>query len=316
MQSARAFAQLVRPINLLIMVLTMYAMRFLVQAPILKSTLELEEWKFGLSVLVVVLLAAAGNIINDYFDVRVDRINKPQRVLIGKGVKRRVAMASHTGFNVAACLIGGYLAYTSRTWVLALVPVFMAASLWFYSVHFKKRPLIGNVVVAIMVAAVPLWSGVFELLAQKSSGTGPLTHFLLDVFAWIALLAYATFAFLLTLIREAQKDLEDMEGDRVHQFKTMPIAWGESLTKRFVLVLGTVSILAVGACTLELCQFHKNNWWWVALSSLALVIAPLVQSIRKTLGATTKADYHAASRTTKLAMAGGLLMSFWIYFTL
>ena len=62
MQSARAFAQLVRPINLLIMVLTMYAMRFLVQAPILIDDLELEEWKFGLSVLVVVLLAAAGNI--------------------------------------------------------------------------------------------------------------------------------------------------------------------------------------------------------------------------------------------------------------
>ena len=86
MQSVRAFAQLVRPINLLIMVLTMYAMRFLVQAPILIDDLELEEWKFGLSVLVVVLLAAAGNIINDYFDVRVDRINKPQRVVIGKGV--------------------------------------------------------------------------------------------------------------------------------------------------------------------------------------------------------------------------------------
>ena len=72
MQSARAFAQLIRPINLLIMVLTMYAMRFLVQAPILIDDLELEEWKFGLSVLVVVLLAAAGNIINDYFDVRVN----------------------------------------------------------------------------------------------------------------------------------------------------------------------------------------------------------------------------------------------------
>lgn len=316
MQSARAFAQLVRPINLLIMVLTMYAMRFLVQAPILIDDLELEEWKFGLSVLVVVLLAAAGNIINDYFDVRVDRINKPQRVVIGKGVKRRVAMAAHHGFNVVACVIGGYLAYTSRVWVLAMVPVFMAASLWFYSVQFKKQPLIGNVVVAVMVGVVPLWSGVFELLAQKRAGTVTVSYFHLDTYAWAALVAYAAFAFLLTLMREAQKDLEDVEGDSAQQFQTMPIAWGVPLTKRYVGVLGALTLLAVVACTWELSKFHENKWWWVVLSSLVLVVLPLVRSMLKTLRGSTKEDYHAASSATKWTMTGGLLMACWIYFTL
>ena len=314
MQSIWAFTKLVRPVNLLIIAATMYAMRFLVMAPILGNHLLYPEWKFALSVSVMVLLAAAGNIINDYFDLRVDRINKPERIVIDNGVKRRVAMAAHHAFNVLACFIGAYLAFDAGLWVLAAVPVFMAASLWFYSVQFKKQPFIGNLVVSLMVAMVPLWAGVFELLLQVQAGSTLVTSFGLDQLALSVLLSYAAFAFLLTLIREAQKDLEDLSGDRAQQFKTMPIAWGLPFTKRYALLLGSLVIAGVAWGTHTLIDLTGTSWVGVGTSALLLVLIPLAYGLHQTWKGNEKRHYAMASRMSKLAMAGGILMSFWIYF--
>ncbi|NNE54469.1 MAG: UbiA family prenyltransferase, partial [Flavobacteriales bacterium] len=161
--------RLTRPLNLLIIVLTMYAMRFGIMRSILELSqtdfeLQLSEGSFLLSVIVMVLLAAAGNIINDYFDVRVDRINKPERVLVGRTVKRRVAMVAHHSLNLLAVFISLYLAWKAGIWILFMVPVFMAGSLWSYSLSFKRQFWIGNFIVALMVAIVPLWAGIFEVI--------------------------------------------------------------------------------------------------------------------------------------------------------
>ncbi|MGB1032764.1 MAG: geranylgeranylglycerol-phosphate geranylgeranyltransferase, partial [Flavobacteriales bacterium] len=217
MKGLVAFFRLVRPVNLLIIVFTMVAMRWGVIAELAHdfnpgTKLQMDHWKFVLSVLVMVLLAASGNIINDYFDLKVDRINKPEKVIVGKLVKRRVAMISHHALNALAVLIGFYLAWDSGMYWIGLVPIIMGTLLWFYSLKFKKAPWIGNFVVALMVAVVPLWAGVFEIpLLEQVVGIHSCMHF--NPFVWFTLGGFSLFAFWLTLIREAIKDLEDLEGD-------------------------------------------------------------------------------------------------------
>lgn len=314
MHSATAFFKLLRPVNLLMMVGTMCAMRFLVMAPLLGGVQELENWKWWLSVVVLICLAAAGNIINDYFDLRVDRINKPERIVIGKGVKRRVAMATHHGFNLAAVLLGGILAWDAGILILAAIPVFVAASLWSYSTTFKKQPLIGNFVVAFVVGIVPLWAGLFELLALSAA----FPEFMrgsqgLGVLIWQWLFAFAAFAFLLTLMREAQKDLEDMAGDKAGKFRTMPLAWGERLTRRYVFAVGVLSVVLIAAGT-ALVIPHAREPLALGISVMLFVVTPLAYAAWRTLTGSEKAHDTAGSRWTKRAMAGGILLSIWTYF--
>lgn len=289
----------------------MYAMRWCVLYPIYKvagSEFQFAEWKFALSVLVMMLLAGAGNIINDYFDVRVDRLNKPDKVIVGRLVKRRVAMVAHHGFNGIAVLIGLYLAWDLGSWLVAMVPVFMAVSLWYYSLLFKKQFFIGNFVVALMVGIVPLWAGFFELswsvfnVEAYYHVPGLLTT------SWKWILGFAAFAFLLTLIREAQKDLEDLGGDTAVGFSTMAITWGIPGTKRYLMSLLVFTLIVCGAIIWYL--FGALQLFIIPLlGSVILVILPLLMSLRFTSIAEGREGFHKASSWSKIAMAGGISCS-------
>ncbi len=319
MKSLLAFIQLTRPVNLLIIAATMYVVRFLIISPIISNqniALELQypEWKFFLSVLIMVMLAAAGNIINDYFDVKVDRINKPDKVLVGKGVKRRVAMVSHQALNIGACIIGVYLAYDLGIWLLAAIPMFIAGSLWYYSVVFKRQVLIGNFVVALMVALVPLWVGAFEIpsLALAYSELIVDTQAFV-VFIWKWVLGYAAFGFMLTAIREAQKDLEDVRGDNRGGFRTLPIVYGLTLTRYYILIAGLVTlsgIIYLGADWFRGTQ-EKFYYWGILL---LLVIIPLLISLSYSTFGNSKSSFSKASLFSKITMGGGLLFAFVIKF--
>lgn len=112
--------------------------------PILKTqsryyTLQLSEIQFFLLVLSTVLIAAAGYIINDYFDVRADKVNKPKRLVIDNGVKRRVAIGAHTVINLVAILLGLYVSYAIGVTKLAFIHFICATGLWFYSTTFKNN---------------------------------------------------------------------------------------------------------------------------------------------------------------------------------
>lgn len=323
MKTIIGFIRLVRPINLFIIAFTMYAMRWGVLLTMVKTadegaSLLCPEWKFALATAVMVLLAAAGNIINDYFDLRVDRINKPHRVVVGKTVKRRVAMAAHHFCNALATLIGLYLAFTYDSILMALLPIFMGGMLWFYSLQFKKQAWIGNFVVALMVGIVPIWAGLFEIndqyhMLQVSGKNAPL--FLNNAWSWIG--AYALFAFWLTLLREALKDLEDLKGDKKVGFRTLPIVWGVLGAKRYLhfLFLFFFVLLAFG-----LFRFYSNLQDAELSAALWLmlfigVIIPALFSWYKGASAVHKAHYSSASVALKIAMAGGIcigvLMPFW-----
>ena len=164
--------------------------------------------------------AAGGYILNDYHDVRIDQINKPGRVVVGRLVTRRKALFSYlllTAFALIAGLMTG-----KREGFLVLL---CCSLLWLYSARLKCVPLAGNLLVAILVA-VSLFL--------------PSLRFDAD---FRLLVPFCQFAFLSNLIREIVKDLEDMRGDSQHACRTFPIAFGLPASRRLINLAGALLLL-------------------------------------------------------------------------
>ena len=161
-----------------------------------------------------VFIAAGGYIINDYYDVKIDYINKPDRVVIGKSITRRYAILFHIALSFAGIVLGFYL-----SWRIAGVNMLSVFLLWLYSNNLKRLPFVGNLTVAFL--------------------TG-LAVFIIDVFYRThnsLVVIYALFAFFMTLVREVIKDMEDLKGDNSFGCKTLPIVWGIRKTKILIYVI-------------------------------------------------------------------------------
>lgn len=307
--------KLTRPLNLSIIAATMYLVHWLISLSNLpnESAIYL-EWKFLMVVLVMVFLAAAGNIINDYFDLRVDRINKPDKVLIGTHVKRRVAMISHQVLNGLAVSMGFFLAYDVKNFWLGLIPIAIATMLWWYSVFLKKKILVGNLTVALLIALVPVWAGLFEIewlaLSFDWKNNSTASPYLTTFMAHIILIAsFAIFGFLLTVIREIQKDIEDIKGDTKVGYATLPIKYGVDNVKKILTVLHliTFNIVIYFAINSSFDNLFNQPLTQRMISLIILVLIPLGIGWYKTYRAYEKTDFHSAGNYTKLAMVGGLI---------
>jgi 4-hydroxybenzoate polyprenyltransferase len=298
-------------------------MRYFVLKPVVSVNgfeLQLSTTLFLLLVLSTVLIAAAGNIINDYFDQRTDRVNRPRDIIVGVHVKRRVAMVVHQLFNLVGLAIAVYVAWKVGMWKLSIVSFFAAGSLWFYSVNFKKELFIGNIIIAFLAALVPLLVGIYEIpLLAKQYGTevaayfseflpgeDPSSYFKI-MFYFI--LGYSTFAFVLNLIREIQKDMADVKGDSRINANTIPLAYGIKNAKKItaVLIVGSMISLVV------LQQLVVDD----TISLLYLIVAillPLALSLRYNHIAVKRKDFVKAGNFLKLAMLFGILYSIVHYF--
>src|SRR5690606_19191379 len=161
-----------------------------------------------LIVLSTLLIAAAGYIINDYFDVKIDLVNKPKRVIVGRYLKRRMAIGTHQLLNVLGVIAGLLVSYK-----VALVNIFSVSPLWLDSERYKRQLLIGNVAVSLLTALSLMILTVHYPQNRK------------------LIFIYAVFAFFISLIREIVKDIEDMKGDAFHGCRTLPIVVGIRRTK-------------------------------------------------------------------------------------
>ncbi len=321
MSSIANIFKLARPTNLLIIVATMYSLRYLVMWPILKSAsigmeFRLNSLEFMFSCIIVLLTTAAGNMINDYFDQKVDKINKPERVIVGKSVKRRVAMILHQVLNILAVVFCGFLCLKTGFWWPILIPIGAATLLWWYSPNLKQKAFWGNFTVALLVAMVPLWTGIFEIHELKVRYADTLVNPELFFFTlWKWLLIYSGFSFLLTLAREAQKDLEDIQGDLEGNYHTLPIKIGEKKTKQYIVAL--LIFTAITALAGSFVIFKPAGSYLITLILiLAIIVLPILVSVWQTLQAGNKTGYRSASKWTKIAMAGGILFTIYLHYYL
>jgi 4-hydroxybenzoate polyprenyltransferase len=252
-----------------------------------------------------VLIAAAGYIINDYFDLNIDRVNKPEKLVVEKIIKRRWAIVWHWVLSFAGICIGFFLAFKQGQWLIALSNIGCVILLWFYSTTFKKKLLIGNIIISLLTAWVILVLFVYFVSFPSSMRFGPSVIFSLNVSKLFKLaILYAGFAFIISLIREVIKDMEDMEGDEKYGCKTMPIVWGIPATKVFTAVW--IIVLVSALVILQFYALHLR-WWWSVAYCVVTIIIPLLWILRKLYQAQVPKDYHRLSTAVKLVMLAGIL---------
>ena len=314
------YLRLVRFKNLIIVALTQYLMRWGIMYPILKMngfSFQFGEFYFFLLVLASMCITAAGYVINDYFDTRADLLNRPSTVVIDKAISRRKAIFLHWMLNISGILLGFYTSYVAGIPMMGFMFVLASGILWFYSTTYKRQFLVGNIVVALMTAAVPFLVVVYEIpLLNKAyreillAGEGNFSYLI----AWVGVFSF--FAFLTTLIREIIKDVEDFEGDMVYGRNTMPIVLGISKTR---LVISALIILTVLSLVYLFKTYLLINWnEKIDLASLfyflVFLIGPLLFLLYKVITAQDRKDYRFANHLSKLIMLGGLLYSLVVHY--
>lgn len=305
--------KVVRIKNLLIVAATLYLMRYCIIQPLLhikNLELQLSGFNFLLLTLATVFIAAAGYVINDYFDTRTDLVNRPQTVIVGRSLSRRVAITLHIVLNFIGVLFGLIVSVRIGKPVLSLLFFIVPGLLWFYSTTYKRQFLLGNLMVAILTATVPLITLLFELprlytvywemVARFDLKLGIITY-------WVG--GYALFAFLLTLVREIIKDIEDFEGDQVFGRNTIPVFLGKKVARTIaasLLFFTLISLVFLFARYLNYLPSGKFDYYTLTYFVIALVI-PICILLLRLLTAENKEDYHKASQLNKLIMLFGLL---------
>lgn len=304
--------KLVRWPNLLIIAMTQFVAWWCILHP-LHSLLSLHFGNFLLLCSSTVLIAAAGYIINDYWDIRIDAINKPEKVILERDIPRRLAIIVHWILNAFALVLVAFIAFPAGHPEWLLLQLFCIAMLWRYSTTWKRQFAIGNVVVALMTALTILTLILYEPLLQRLclkgafvdgqeldslNSTIPNPSFVLFVFSG--------FAFLLTWMREIVKDMEDYKGDDAEGCVTLPIRWGLLKSTRFVQALGLMAIVVLAIVALGL-WLHTSALNISALYLIGAIIIPLLFLLLRLPKNVSSAHYHWASTRLKLIMVSGIL---------
>lgn len=302
-----AFFRLIRWPNLVFIALTQLLFYYCIIIPSLPDSYyqlnhKLTPSIFYLLVSASVLIAAAGYIINDYFDINIDQVNKPDRMVVQKIINRRWAILLHLVITFAGIALSGYVA-SKTSLVIVVTNIVCALLLWVYSTTFKKKLLTGNIIISGLTAwtVLVLYFAANTILTITPALPSQVAAGMHRIYRFGAL--YAGFAFIISLIREVVKDMEDMEGDARYNCKTMPIVWGVPATKVFV---GVWLVVMIGA--LAIVQFYvlQIGWWLSALYLLLLVIIPLIWILKKFYEAQTTAQYHYISNMIKWVMLTGI----------
>lgn len=235
------------------------------------------DWRLFLLASSTAIIAGAGYIINDYYDIKIDLINKPERVVIGKSITRRYALFFHSVLSILGVLLGLLLGW--RVGVIHFLSVFL---LWWYSNSLKRQPFIGNFVVAWLTSiSIVLVNILYDL-------SNPLV------------VIYALFAFFMTLIREIVKDMEDLKGDNTFGCKTLPIVWGIRKTKWIIYIL----LVVLGASVVLLNELYTQ----LPLSYfLIFLYIPLGLLLIRLINADTRKDFYWLSQWCKIIMLLGVV---------
>ncbi|MEO6328597.1 MAG: geranylgeranylglycerol-phosphate geranylgeranyltransferase [Ginsengibacter sp.] len=301
-----AFFRLVRWLNLVFILLTQilfyyFIIPFVYRSKYFEEAHTFSPFHFFLLSGASVCIAAAGYIINDYFDLNIDIVNKPGKIIIEKYIKRRWAIVLHILFSSIGFFLSLYVGYKIANFYIPFFNLLAIAALWIYSTTLKKKLLIGNIIISLLTAWVILVIAMAEY--NTTYLTGSINNYISTRLMKLSFL-YAGFAFIISLVREVIKDIEDIKGDLKNDCKTMPIVWGVPVAKVFTGVW--LVVLMATICILQFYVIHFG-WWLSAIYSIILIIFPLIWILKKLYTAQTKLHYHRLSSLVKLVMFTGIL---------
>ncbi len=298
------FLQLIRFPNLVMIALTQFLFFYYWIVPFDDCYIKIGLFSFV--VLATVFIAAGGNIINDIFDVKTDRINKPHRLFIDTFISKKNAYVLYVAFTFVGISLGSYAGFAiNRGWI-SLIFIGIALLLFLYSSHLKSIPLTGNIVVSVLVA-----SSLLILIAFNKEHTVRGKHFnFFNDFSLIAITIYSIFAFWINLMRELVKDIEDVNGDYNAGISTLPIILGRNSVNKIIAVLAGLLICFILYVTSIYLQGKTVTTIYVLIS----ILLPLLYFIMKIWQADTKREYKMLSLLLKIIMLFGILSTVVIYY--
>ena len=279
------FLKLIRAKNLLIILMTMVGVAFYLIKTNSFQKVDFHYLDYFLLIFSTMIIAAAGNVINDYFDVKADRINKPEKVIISKFMKPRWAILWHWTFNLVAFLIAVYLSVKYETLIFVFVHLLSINLLWFYSVQLKRKLIISNLIIAFLTALVPLLSVWFFKVLNESSI--PFSPYRED--SWSTYLDYsfvyflAICGFIQNFAREINKDIHDIQGDLVAHVKSLPMKIGKEKAAYLTIILIQIPLIlfVFGYYLFDWFQVNKVTMILLLLSGAVNFTSALLYIIKK-----------------------------------
>ena len=304
------FLNLIRWKNLLMIAFAQCAFRFgffeLPNFTEIHFFTALTTAQFFMLVIATISLAAAGYIINDVYDLETDTINNPSKQIVGKHINESLATNLFVIFNILGVALGFYIANIVGKNMFATVFVLISVLLYVYATYLKGTILLGNIAISLLVAATILIVGVFELTPIISPENIDFVKYL---FRFI--LEFAVFAFLINLVREMVKDMEDIDGDHKAGLTTLPIAIGRDRAARVTFIICLLPICTAVYYTIT--YLAENNI--LLFYFLFLIIGPLCFVAFKILGAKTKKEFHSLSTVLKVILFLGIISIFLLKWT-
>ncbi len=287
------YLKLIRFQNLVAMALIQYLIRYSLLIPTYGEKVILGDAAFSLLVISILLIAAGGYVINDYFDIQVDTAN--DKVLVGRNIKRRVALILHAFFTFTGVVLGFYISYSVGYTILGVILPITAYTLWMYSLKFKRRLFIGNFIIAKLSSVFTIFLALFEIFANiYHHGTVRLVAILC---------VYALFSFICSLMHEVIKDSKSFIGDKKFNIKTLATEWGIARTKYFLNGLSLSLVFMV-----ILVSFYEFSENLPALSyAAAAVISPLIVLNLWIYKAQELSDYNKIAKLNKFIIFTGIL---------
>ena len=304
--------RLVRWSNLLFLAALVWLMEKWVAVPVLDEAVfgeQLPGYILLLIILATVFIAAGGYVINDYFDVKIDRINRPDEVIVTRSVSKPAAMRLSISLSGIGIVCGIITAILLRSLTLGILFIIIPGLLWFYSSSYKRLFMVGNLIIALLAGLTPLLVAMANVaILQLRYGTilsyTTLEH---DLYAWLG--GFALFAFLLTWIREIIKDMQDQMGDRELECHSLPVVWGDMWTKIFVTGLIVLTLAIIGHLWFHVLPFPLG---WTSLSTRYIVlgiVTPLLGVLGLLWAAKIPSDYKNCQQLVKFTMLLGMLYS-------
>lgn len=294
----KAFWQLVRWPNLVLIALVIVLIRYFIVIP-LGCDYQLSTGFLILYIFSTLAVAASGYIINDIFDQNVDIINKPDKRVVGTVFTENQCWQMVLIANILAVAGFYFLSREARYSQLWYIPILVSIMLYFYSSYLKKMPLAGNLLISLFTALPILLVPVFDLLPAATNGNAALTKKVIE-----AVVAYGVFAMYANFIREIVKDAQDYQGDDAHGFNTLPILMG--LRPARWVMMGLLLIMAMATSYFSYVLLTANDYI-SAVYVVLLVLAPQGWIMALLYKAQLPPDFKLPSLLLKIVMLTGIL---------
>lgn len=302
-----AFLKLIRWPNLLMIILVQTILHFLLIGNVF-NLIQMESPFSGIQFLLLMLstitMAAFGYAFNDVQDVKTDEINKNTKRIIDVQISKKAGIVISGFFLSISLIIALYLSIDMKMIQLFFIHLIIAAGLWYYSVELKKKVLSGNIVVSLFTSVSIFIIWLYHLIIIKNDAILMVdARKIIPVLNYLVL-SYSIFAFIISMIREIVKDIEDIKGDQENGYRTLPIVHGVEKSKVIITALSFIMIILV---ILAIYFAYTYNWLKLSTYLSVAVLLPLIYFVYLLRKSQNTEQFGDLSTLAKIIMIAGIL---------